>query len=335
MKTLNINKLTILISLFFASVFFTTTANALCNVNADGEIIFNNSSLSAPVSDDTTIAGEYTAGDAAADCLVTPDTYRLTLYKFGICTADPDLNDLTSCKMFFTETAGVEVDIQAGFSATLPIPEFYIEPGTYPYLYVLLSNKLGMKWAAKFSNAVDGSSGDGNGGQYCWSRGIVTASAPGDSDGIAVATVHGNTETASTVMIDCDADDDRASAAFTNEILTRFTAGTDESPLYCDSALATNGDKSSFELEGVGSARGIPTVNLLTAADAFATTCQNAAKIAWTTALATSLTITEDSTFEMLMLATDSNTMLWDSGVNNDLYKIESGAPRIMLTVTD
>ena len=333
MKTLNINKLTILISLFFASVFFTTTANALCNVNADGEIIFNNSSLEAPVSDDTTIAGEYTAGDPTADCLVTPDTYRLTLHKFGLCTADPDLNDLSSCQLFFDQAAGVEVDIQAGVSATLPIPEFYIEPGTYPYLYVLLSNKLGMKWAAKFSNAVDGSSGDGNGGQYCWSRGLVTASAPGDSNGIAVATVHGNTEPASTLMIDCDADDDRASAAFTNEILTRFTAGTDESPLYCDSALATNGDKSSFELEGVGSARGIPTVNLLTAADAFATTCQNAAKIAWTTALVTSFVVTEDSNFSMSIKATAANGIEFDQGNNNDILKITSGAPRIYLNI--
>jgi hypothetical protein len=190
-----------------------------------------------------------------------------------------------------------------------------------------------MKWAAKFSNAVDGSSGDGNGGQYCWSRGLVTASAPGDSNGIAVATVHGNTEPASTLMIDCDADDDRASAAFTNEILTRFTAGTDESPLYCDSALATNGDKSSFELEGVGTARGIPTVNLLTTADAFATTCQNAAKIAWTTALVTSFVVTEDSNFSMSIKATAANGIEFDQGNNNDILKITSGAPRIYLNI--
>ena len=116
---------------------------------------------------------------------------------------------------------------------------------------------------------------------------------------------------------------------FNYEILTRFSDGL------CSADLGATGDKSTFELEGTGQGRGIPTVSLLTTADAFATTCQTAAKIAWTTTLSTSLTVTEDSKFEMMMLATDSNTMLWDSGVNNDLYKIESGAPRIMLTVTD
>ena len=333
MKTLNINKLTILICLFFASVFFTTTANALCTVNSDGEIIFDASTLEAPVSDDTTIAGEYNAGADAADCLVTPDTYRLVLHKFGICKADPDLNDLTSCQMFFEQPQGVTVDIKAGVSTALPIPEFYIEPGTYPYLYVLFSNKLGMKWSAKFSAAVDGSSGDGNGGEYCWTRDKITASAPGNSSGIKVVTVHGDTEPSATKVIDCDADDDRASAAFTNEILTRFTAGTDESPLFCDSALAANGDKSDFGIEGVGTARGIPTVNLLTTANAFATTCQNAAKIAWTTALVTSFVVTEDSSFSMSIKATAANGIEFDQGNNNDILKITSGAPRIYLNI--
>ena len=70
--------------------------------------------------------------------------------------------------MFFESAAGIELDIQAGVSATLPIPEFYIEPGTYPFLYVQLSSKLGMQWSGRMSNDVDGSSGDGNGGTYCW-----------------------------------------------------------------------------------------------------------------------------------------------------------------------
>ena len=74
---------------------------------------------------------------------------------------------------------------------------------------------------------------------------------------------------------------------------------------------------------------------MLTTADAFATTCQNAAKIAWTTALTNSITITEDSTFEMLMLATDSNELGFDTGTNNDIIQTMSGAPKIMLQVTN
>jgi hypothetical protein len=48
--------------------------------------------------------------------------------------------------MFFESAAGIEIDVQAGVSTKLDIPEFAIAPGTYPYVYVLLSNKFGMKW---------------------------------------------------------------------------------------------------------------------------------------------------------------------------------------------
>jgi len=38
MKTLNINKLTILFGLFFVSVFFTTSASAACTLDENGAI---------------------------------------------------------------------------------------------------------------------------------------------------------------------------------------------------------------------------------------------------------------------------------------------------------
>ena len=121
-------------------------------VNGAGAIVIaadGSGNSTAPVKGDTTLYDtegnvDYTANTATTDCGITPDTYKLNLYKMGLCTADPDLNDLTSCQMFFESAAGIELDIQKGVSATLPIPEFYIEPGTYPYLYVQLSSKLGM-----------------------------------------------------------------------------------------------------------------------------------------------------------------------------------------------
>jgi hypothetical protein len=77
-------------------------------------------------------------------------------------------------------------------------------------------------------------------------------------------------------------------------------------------------------------------VNLLTSADVFATTCANAAKIAWTTDLDTAYTITEDSTFEMSVKATDANNFEFSSGSSdNDIKLIQSGAPKIYLNVTD
>ena len=49
MKTLNLNKLTILLGLFLVSAFFTTGANAACVVNADGAIVTASENSAAPV----------------------------------------------------------------------------------------------------------------------------------------------------------------------------------------------------------------------------------------------------------------------------------------------
>ena len=114
----------------------------------------------------------------------------------------------------------------------------------------------------------------------------------------------------------------------TYEFLTKFSEED------C-SALAANGDKSTFAIEGTGSTRGIPTVSLLTTADAFATTCSNAAKIAWTTALSTPYKVTENSTFDMSIKATAANSLEFSNDSDNDILFIGSGAPRIYLTVTN
>ena len=326
MKTLNLNKIILLTTLFLAAIAFSNSANALCVVNGDGAIVTVSGDSTTPVKDDTT-TDDYTANTATRDCLITPDVYKLNIYKFGLCSADPDLNDLSSCQMFFEETAGVEVDIQAGVSATLPIPEFYIEPGTYPFLYVQLSSKLGMKWSATFSNAVDGSSGDGNGGTYCWTGNAGLRASNGQDNEAAFTTAHGTSLAGGIKTLDCGTAEGTVVTAY--EILTKFSDSS------CSSALTANGDRSTFEIEGTGTARGIPTVSLLTAADVFATTCANAAKIAWTTALDTSYVVTEDSTFAMSIKATAANSIEFSDGNDNDILFIGSGAPRIYLTVTD
>ena len=326
MKILNLNKIIILSALFLAAIAFSNSANALCVVNGDGAIVTVSGDSENPVKDDTS-RDDYTANTATSDCYITPDIYRLNIYKFGLCTADPDMNDLSSCQLFFDQTAGVELDIQAGVSATLPIPEFYIEPGTYPYLYVLLSSKLGMQWSGRMSNAVDGSSGDGNGGTYCWTSNAGMRASNPPSDGSAMTSAHGTTLASNVKTLDCGTSE--GTVVTTYEVLTKFSQSD------CDSALGANGDKNTFEIEGVGTARGIPTVNLLTSADAFATTCANSAKIAWTTALVTPYTVTENSTFAMSIKATGANNLEFSGGDDNNVLLLASGAPRIYLTVTD
>ena len=326
MKTLNLNKFVLLTVLSLAGLLFSNSASALCVVNGDGAIVTVSGNSTTPVKDDT--ADEEIAANTAKDsCLITPDIYKLNIYKFGLCKSDPDLNDLSSCQLFFDQAAGVELDIQKGVSATLPIPEFSIEPGTYPYLYVLLSSKLGMKWSGRMSNAVDGSSGDGNGGTYCWTSNTGMRASNPPSDNSAMTSAHGTTLAGSVKTLDCGTSE--GTVVFTYEVLTKFSDSD------CDSALAANGDKNSFEIEGTGSTRGIPTVNLLTAADAFATTCANSAKIAWTTDLATSYVVTENSSFAMSVKATAANSLEFSDGNDNDILLVGSGPPRIYLTVTN
>ena len=331
MKTLNVNKLTILLGLFLVSAFFTTGANAACVESSAGviETDYTTGNGDEPVTD--TVGDEDNAAGTQVDgCLVTPIEYKLVFYKYGICKADPSFGDLTSCAMLFKFDAGIEHDIVKGATETLDIPEFAVEPGTYPYSYALISNELGMKWSGTMQASTTGKDPSGNAGDgvYCWTSGHgPRGSASQTSGGGAVTTVHGATLALGAITIDCDST--AGTALFNYEIIPRFTDA------YCNADLATNGDRSTFELEGTGQGRGIPTVSLLTAADAFATTCQTAAKIAWTTALSTSHIITEDSSFSLSIKATDANTVLWDNGDNNDIKFIESGAPRIMLVVTD
>ena len=326
MKTLNLNKFVLLTVLSLAGLLFSNSASALCVVNGDGAIVTVSGNSTTPVKDDT--GDEETAANTPTrDCTITPDVYKLNIYKFGLCKSDPDLNDLSSCQLFFDQAAGVELDIQKGVSATLPIPEFSIEPGTYPYLYVLLSSKLGMKWSGRMSNAVDGSSGDGNGGTYCWTSNTGMRASNPPSDNSAMTSAHGTTLAGSVKTLDCGTSE--GTVVFTYEVLTKFSDSD------CDSALAANGDKNSFEIEGTGSTRGIPTVNLLTAADAFATTCANSAKIAWTTDLATSYVVTENSSFAMSVKATAANSLEFSDGNDNDILLVGSGPPRIYLTVTN
>ena len=323
MKTLNLNKIALLIALFFVAIAFSNSANALCVVDGNGAIVTVSGDSETPVKDDT--GDDETAANTATDnCTITPDVYRLNFYKFGLCTADPDLNDLSSCQFFFEQAAGVEVDIQKDVSATLPIPEYYIEPNTYQYLYVQLSTKLGMKWSGRTTNTVDGSSGDGNGGTYCW-----TSNAGLHASTYVATNAHGSSLADSTQTMDCGTSE--GTVVFANEVLTRFSDNESE----CGANLDANGDKSTFAIEGTGSTRGIPTVNLLTSADAFATTCGNAAKIAWTTDLSTPYKVTENSTFAMSVKATAANSLEFSSDEDNSLNIIASGAPRIYLTVTN
>lgn len=326
MKTLNLNKILLLACLFTGAAFFSNGVNAACVTESDGTTIKTNTDLttSGSVQDDL----DPGVGSWTETCDITPDVYQLTFYKIGICTSSTTLNDLSSCQMILDDATGIMQDVEKGVSGSMSIPEFTVNPGTYPFMVVVLSNKLGMKIAFKTSNPIDGVSGDTTGGSgtddsFCWTS--VAGPSSMTNENIGSDSVHGATLAANTPMIDCD-DEAYGTAVFSYEVVPKF------SDMDCTAAFADFGDRTSFDNEF----NGIPTVSLLTTADAFATTCKNAAKILWTTTLTSPYIVTENSSFSLNIKATNANALTFsDGGSDNNVIKLSSMAPKLYLTVTN
>ena len=195
MKTLNLNKILLLLSLSIVASLFANPATATC-VKV-GDVITTESSTT-PVTD--SVAG---AGDQCSD---TPDFYKLNFFKLGLCTADPSSNDLSSCEFIINSTAGIEHVISYPSSAEIDVPEFTITPGTYPYSVVLVGNRLGIKHSFQTSVATSGV-GAGS-GVYCWTSDtgttaytneVIESDAHGvttEDDGVQMVTCGSNPGTA-------------------------------------------------------------------------------------------------------------------------------------------
>ena len=100
-------------------------------------------------------------------------------------------------------------------------------------------------------------------------------------------------------------------------------------------AWGANGDRQTFSAEGTGASSGIPTVSLLTTANAFAASCIQSHKILWTTTLTTPYTVTDESVFELKMKTTDSVSIDFSSSDgDNDIIKMGADPVKLFLTVT-
>jgi hypothetical protein len=328
MKTLNLNKLTILISLFLISVIFSTGANATCKKDADGKLITASGDSDTQVIDVVTGQGE----QAFDQCSDTPEEYEITFYKLGICTATTIGNDLSSCQYIVNDDAGITHVIKKNTSGAMAIPKFAIDPGTYPYMVVVLSSKLGIKHSFQSTNAVDGSSGDGNGGTYCWTAVAGPSSYTGEETGLSSA--HGTIADGATKLIDCGTA--AGTAIMSYEVITKLSDDDDDETESCNGeAWGANGDRQTFSAEGTGASSGIPTVSLLTTANAFAASCIQSHKILWTTSLTTPYTVTDESVFELKMKTTDSVSIDFSSSDgDNDIIKMGADPVKLFLTVT-
>ena len=322
MKTLNLNKLSLLIGLFLISIAFSSGAQANnCVKDANGVI------ESADGASDNQVKatnGERTAFTDA--CTDTPDEYKLTFYKLGLCTADTSFNDLSSCKFIINSAAGIEHTIIGAADTPMAIPEFVIDPGTYPFMVVLISAKLAVKHSFQTSNAVDGVTGSG---VYCWTSNAGYTGYTSEN-GVTV-TGHGNSTSGGTQMLECGAE--AGTAVFTHEVINKLNGDT------CAATWVANGDRwqvvdDDNNVETVGN--GTAVVNLLTATDGFATSCANVYKILWTTDLTTPYVVTENSSFGLSVKTTHAISLDFDGdNTNQDVIKAGADPVQLFLTVTD
>ena len=321
MKTLNLNKLTILISLFLISVVFSTGANATCKEDADGKII------SVSGNSETQVIDVGAQGERAYDsCTQTPDAYKLTFYKLGLCTADTSFNDLSSCQFVINSAAGIEHTIIGTADTPFPIPEFVIDPGTYPYMVVLISAKLAVKHSFQATNAIDGVTGSG---VYCWTSNTGYTGYTSESG--TTVTGHGNSTSGGTQMLECGSA--AGTAVFTHEVINKLNGDT------CSATWVANGDRwpvVNEDNEVVTVGNGTAVINLLTSTDGFATSCANVYKILWTTNLTTPQVVTENSSFGLSVRTTDAISIDFDGdNANNNIIKAGADPVQLFLTVTD
>ena len=321
MKTLNLNKILLLISLFLISAVFSTAAEASCRYTDAGLLdvaVDGDGNSDAPVYETSRSA----RGDQCKD---TPDEYEITFYKLGICTASTAANDLSSCQYIVDNDAGVEHVIVAGTTGAMAIPEFSIDPGTYTHMVVVISNKLGIKHSFTASNSVTGVSSSA--GTTCW----TSVAGPSSFTNEDFTSPHGDTAADGDQLITCGALADSA-PVFSYEVINILTKDNCLNPENNANWFPGTGDYSSFGTVGNGTAE----VSLLKSTDVFATACTDAAKILWTTTLTTPYVVTTESTWQLNMRTTDSVSIDFDPGDdNNDIMKMGADPVQLYLTVTD
>ena len=326
MKTLNLNKLTILLGLFLVSVLFTTSTYAECATTGT-KITIDTSDAAEPVNNQD--------GEGLGDsCEQTPDSYKMTFYKIGLCTADTSFNDLSSCQYIVNDAAGVTHDVEYPSVGEMAIPKFAIDIGTYPYLVVVMTNKLGIKHSFEATNNVIGRSATG---KFCWTDGV---SNPGTYNNASVMTYSGhsvNSVAGGAKTLECGTS--AGTADFNYEIINVFNRANNNW-CYTDgddatsgtSNFASNGDRTPMGLMGNGTA----TVSLLQSDDTYATTCQNGAKILWTTLLTTPYVVTDESTFSLNIKTVEGVSIDFDGGGSSaTVLKVGANPPQLNLVVTN
>ena len=142
----------------------------ICATNADGAILVDerdgdNTSFALASSPTSFTHVNSSNSNVGGYCEVTPDNYKIKMFKMGLCTEDPYRTpdagagntvgaDLSSCVTVFDKSAGKEVNIQPGGEVDLLDGEALILPiGTYSYVYALIDNVIQIKHIQEYAVA--------------------------------------------------------------------------------------------------------------------------------------------------------------------------------------
>ena len=274
-----------------------------CERNADGAIIVGDQ-VSAFVKD--------TNGNTGNSCKEVPDFYKIQLFRFGLCSQNPYLNNnsLASCTFLLNSDAGVDHVIEGtGNSATLDTStaDSPIAIGSYNFMVIVLKNELQVKHTEQFSRTLTGKTSSGI---TCWTTNSIT-SFTNQRSGIAET----NPNVRSSLGMDCGAAGD-AAPEYTTEVFDSFS----------------DGPEGSFEANMVGNnqwVRLMKSNNLDTADDA-----NNGARILFVQSNNAEVTLTSSFTLKFTLTDAVSIDMENDNGT---IYAIKNGADpfQVSLTITN
>ena len=289
-KIFKYNIFFIIFFLLLSSIFISQNLKAAaCDRDVDNQIEIN-STDKLPSNDDD-------------GCNFPPNTYRITFFKGGLCTADPmgtaagDI-DLSSCFVFFDNDSGKDVDLVSSSTGTIS-PATLIEGGlaleinTYPYAFLILDNALQMKHVETFDSTITGATATG---QTCWTLNKTTSISnttnAGTRNGVATVAVADGTR--GTYTIDCGS---TSAAAFQTEVID--TMGDDCSSNF-SAIMGTNGWDTAEDSHSTATLKGIMGAKLLLSNNSIASSCSDSKRIFYGIDFTNSLIINENtSTFDL------------------------------------
>jgi len=278
-----------LVLLFTAMFFAHDVEAAACDRNSDNEITISSN-----------VASE-------EECEFPPNTYRITFYKGGLCTADPmgtatGAADLSSCFLFFDNDSGKAVSLVSSATGVLT-PSTLIEGGlsleinTYPYAFLILDNALEMQHTETFSTTMTGSTTTGT---SCWTLKKTKTNSnttnAGIRNGVAAAVITEGTR--STYTVDCGSSGDVPSPVpFQTDVID--TVGNDCGGNF-SAIMGTTGWDTAQVGHSSATLGGVLGAKLLQSDNTIATSCANSSKIFYGIDFTNSLDINENtSSFDL------------------------------------